>query len=138
MEYRLAESEQDFAIAHALRERVGIPFINMGFPTILADRGAGEIEGVISINIDFEDVVMVEPLVSPNPIVAMRLIQAMENVLGGMGIKVFMLRVKPELESYLAQIRRSGICEELGLDEQKEFYWFKRRLTNESLQSDSS
>jgi hypothetical protein len=127
--YRLAEGP-DFAVCHKLFKSQGHERdARYAFPTVVADRD-GDIVGFYSTN-DAQEYITAGPLEVDksldNPlIVAIRLVDAYDNVMRSVGINSYLFSVDKDNEQWKDIMERATGLESYAEDETR--YWYRKEL----------
>lgn len=107
--YRLADNPRDYAACHAIMRANGSKDWDLHWPTVVAVRNK-EVIGFLSSNkVDW--CVMAGPLelLRPSAIVALRLIEAYENVMRFLNVERYCFFIAKSNERWLAQAQALGI-----------------------------
>tara|TARA_Y100000310_G_scaffold308982_1_gene352623 strand:- start:21 stop:416 length:396 start_codon:yes stop_codon:yes gene_type:complete len=124
--YRLAQEIEYPLLDDLIKEEPRLQVHGYAFPTIVAEReDTGEIVGFISTN-PRKDMILCEPIIAPNGIVYMRLIEAYQKVVYAGGIRSVFIRVHEDLDKHLRVAKKVPIFE--PLDVINGFHWFVRRM----------
>ena len=128
--YHLATSPRDYRFCQALykaAEPDGPP-VRLGFPTVYAQR-EGAIIGFLSTNTKHKAVIAgpltIDPTLKQPIFIAIRLVEAYEEVLKAAGVTAYLFHVDKQKASWLNAIQRSDMQPYGGTDDA---LWFKREV----------
>ena len=117
--YRLAKDDE---IPNVIRY-LGNVVYRIGWPTVIAEH-EGKILGVFSTH-DTDEAIIAGPIKANTSFIALRLVEAYENVMKFLGIAGYMFSVGKSDLRWLRIVRKFQVTE---FQEDENLIWFRRRL----------
>ena len=127
--YRLIANYEHYAPQiEALWGATDIPKFPTVYPQVVAERDGKVIGFVARRHDEGAQVVLLEPIIAPNLIVYMRLVETIEKVMKSAGVSSYYFRLEPHRVQHEKILKKAGEDFVTDLGHEGGFRWFRQSI----------